>query len=632
MLNKDRLLSLVETIKQDLLNKDIYIKYLKFKEDFKPLLEDYNNILNLDIEKYNEFLSEIDKQNYEIIKLLVANNLVIDEDEIRVNIEHISNSHNNYELEDLIIEYKRMDRIKNVIEKERIVENIETILTFIEECFHKGLISINEALRLSLYLTYPKNGEVKIEEDNHKEDMPETNISEDDSNEIIVTKNSNRIDYSNIFLEKGYNYNDMGPRSISKLELYSKEGNVIYVLNFLNKYLDENEKRKIFPKYSKLVVDLIVYFDKGTIDKISNFLDNNNIKILEIMTRGSMFFKENTNYIIKDESGDIIPNQYQSPSGDFDSMMIYIEEYKNNNGLEDAKITDKEMKKILQYFKAPIKEFNKNLELVQQYGLVGSKLESKDESFLNGKNVEYILDRCVELGIEDYIKKVPSFLNGNGFPYKYYKIKRAMSLGEPIYSNGGLSKKMTDDYSDFDGISWRTNGNERFIVQDKEKYDVDEFRKYYEYHEYTPEYIFGAKETNTKLVNTIKDLFAHDTEGPLVDEKNAGHSDIIDILDNYETSLGPLLVNDNKYCFYIEAKEGYQEQSVIISRYKVIRLLNLLKDINIDLSDNDSQYILLSIIVKDSILSKNEYNVVKILTQRIINNYNFRGISHRRKN
>ena len=87
-----------------------------------------------------------------------------------------------------------------------------------------------------------------------------------------------------------------------------------------------------------------------------------------------------------------------------------------------------------------------------------------------------------------------------------------------------------------------------------------------------------------------------------------------------------LKVNDLTYRFYRPATHEWPQVEVFISRLKVIRLINLLKKENVWINDNmsnlEKENLLLSVLVKDSILSMQDINTMRIIVTSIINSNN----------
>ena len=280
-------------------------------------------------------------------------------------------------------------------------------------------------------------------------------------NDIIITRNNPPISFRQIFIDHGYlEYDNMGPIAMTKLENYAKEENVTYVLDFFNKYLSYEEKQKIIPNNCKLVVDLIVFFDKESIDKMSKFIEKHNINIMELVERRpSIFFKKDRNYIIN--------SNMPTPSGELDRYMESVEATKRAN---EQKNPDpiRVSEECLKFFTAPLDAAIKNKKILDIYG-VDISLQQNGKSTLNGKHIAYILDRCIELNepsLIEYIKIHPRFLKGTNFPFRFYKIKRALALGETLYAtNGGLKSELADERKSYDGINGNTTKGLQTIEQ-----------------------------------------------------------------------------------------------------------------------------------------------------------------------
>lgn len=438
---------------------------------------------------------------------------------------------------------------------------------------------------------------------------------------IILTENDPRMSYEEAFKRHGYDYKLISSWRKGQLEKYAKEDDIEYVLSFIDKCLTEDEKEKLFTKWSELpikgeiLIDLMIYFDKEGIDTILKLKEQNDFKLSDM--RGSNFFKEGRKYISKK----VIYN----PEGDLDSFTKYLEGTKEANNKET--ITSEVVEVTNKCFEVPIERALENTRLIDLYGIKCPLLEN-GKSTLNGKHTQYILDRCIELGLVEYVVKHPKFLMGTNFPFKYYKLKRALDLGETIYKNGGLRKELSNDTSDYNEISWTYKDDSQLISQNlltkeelnkgkktpKGYYNSDGnslekvFGDYYKYNVYDPKRIIRCNIGNKTYFDTreqILQAFSEDYKFPI--ETSYGRNQIVNMLDQY-------FKTDNRtYKFIKQANTEWPDVEILISRPKVIRLCELLskKEMSINLESPIIEDIIVSILVKDSILSENELSIIR---------------------
>ena len=135
----------------------------------------------------------------------------------------------------------------------------------------------------------------------------------------------------------------------------------------------------------------------------------------------------------------------------------------------------------------------------------------------------------------------------------------------------------------------------------------------------------------TTDVFKIEAVFNKDYDYSSFDLTNVEEDDVIKTLDTFlipieNESLISLKHNNLSYLFYKQASEGWPSEKVIVSRQKVLRLCNLLKQqglwINENMSDEDKKLLIVSVLVKDSIVSMSQFRTIIEFVNQIIIRYN----------
>ena len=235
----------------------------------------------------------------------------------------------------------------------------------------------------------------------------------------------------------------------------------------------------------------------------------------------------------------------------------------------------------------------------------------------------------------------------------FYKLKRAQDVGDSVlHSNGWLKGVFSNDREDYMGIRLERDGKKVIgIVQEPMSMDdmdnIDssikkwlpdkfysnrdiswedaarmQFNNLYKYNVYSPIDIFGKDSVKGELVGRI---FNEDFE-KVNNSIDVLDDEFVKLLDNsiYCDAFGNdknIRINAYQYEFVHQA---FPNMHVVISRYKVLRLCKLLHDndcwINNNTSMIDKENMLLSVLVKDSILSEYELVMMRMVVRSILNN------------
>ena len=157
------------------------------------------------------------------------------------------------------------------------------------------------------------------------------------------------------------------------------------------------------------------------------------------------------------------------------------------------------------------------------------------------------------------------------------------------------------------------------------------FNKLYRYTTFSPLEIyanFDRVNVSSLRGERISSIFKKDYSRVILHDELRGvlHDEFIKLLDNvvYCNIYGEsrnLKINDLQYVF---SHPSFPNVNITISRYKVLRLCKLLKEndcwINKDSSRVDKENCLLSIILKDTILSETEFLALRMTIKEILSN------------
>lgn len=616
-------------------NEDVNVNL--FVEKIKTLSDEEKSIFTLNNSKRFIQSTSMDLSKMHIRLRTILNNIYKLRDDLL----------NNSKLVDIEKQKNELDRLYNIVDEETYKDNYKLILDFIQLCYDNEMINLNENIELYFYMLRKINGYTR-EIDSEVVIVDENKESEDDIRKKL----------EEIFSKYGYVYDRtkfINKKIDSKFIKYVRVDYVDYVLSKFREYdIDEELLYERLMAFYKIIIDN----DKEVFNSVLSFVDNHNCSLKSLLAVPAIFAKRKRKFVsrkIDDIGGgsDII--EVAGANSDF---FANIELYKNLTGKEI--ISDEDINELGIYLSTPSSIIIKNLSILRKYGIVSDNKFPSAVISLCGKDTEYLIDRCIEANIYEkcLLPRVNSLgktmeprsthlLGRNSDPFTFYKIKRARDLGEDVLaSNGGIRRVLTTNASDYMGLKVRDNAlGESSIVQDvlsldtmdavdvhmkkmlpneihkytdEENRRLVEFRNLYEYKTFSPVKIFEAsdREMKTKLKGEfVEKVFASDYEKVMTKEEFSEIEDdyFIKLLDNSKK------ISDVAYIFNHPSLPNH---NVIISRYKVLRLCKLLKEngcwIVQSSSNIDKENTLLSVVIKDTIVSETELILLRFSIRQLL--------------
>ena len=142
------------------------------------------------------------------------------------------------------------------------------------------------------------------------------------------------------------------------------------------------------------------------------------------------------------------------------------------------------------------------------------------------------------------------------------------------------------------------------------------FDYYYKYSVKEPKDLIPVHFNGKNYLTLRNEIMNATDNADQVDYSNTDHP-IMKMLDRYKW-------DNTKYLFMQEGSEGNPEIKICISRLKVLRLCELLTKANVKIELNDlmAENIVLSLLVKDSILSICELDFLRLCVKEILREYN----------
>lgn len=658
---KQMLIDIVNKSKTSILEQGDYVKCKTFLQKLDDIEKDFNKINLLTDLELSLLSNDKLRRVVDGIKAYVQHS-VYDEEEIKKWLFILKQDINHNAFKKYNVQIKKLDEIYNIVSSDNYSENYELLLSFIKEGYENGLINSTDAIYLNFYLVSECSKQKTVntlvleEVIDEKEVVIET--VELDSNEENI---ENKL--REIFSLHGYDYDCLG-RMKDKFNKYVKTEYLDYVLYKFNYY---GITSKEIAGYAKTLFRILIDNDRESFDAICKFVDDNGCSLRYLLAMPSVFSRNKRKYIPrgiklnddKTKSKEKEDKDFEI-NGSFDSFFKNVEMYKRLNKKEF--ISDEDLMKSAKFLSTPSSLVEKNLKLLLKYKVVAPDNFPSSSVSLCGIHTEYLIDRFIEAGLyESYLSlastssgtkaRGSSYLSGTDREFKFYKIKRANDLGESIMaSNGGIRTIFNDDNVSYSGINLRVGGNGEHIVQEplsiaaldsinpsirkklsdnfydkeytEEKRVLLEFDNLYKYRTYSPLDIFPKDDLRGEIVNKI---FAEDFKTVSMNEGSL-HDEFIDLLDRsfYTDSDGamhPIKTSEFKYEF---ADTSFPNLKVIVSRQKVIRLLELLKQRNFRIDSNLSMRtkidVLLSVALKDTIISEQEKMMVRFVIKLILEN------------
>lgn len=616
----------------------------------------------------------IDTEIKEFITFMISflgSGITINNDEINNKInEYVIKLENERNTRKEVIECR--ENIKNIDKLLSIINNgysddIEPLIDYIRNCYNDERIDFSTYVNLNMYLLVQKSSFYKKSElyDNTTDNV----ILEENDAE---TRKNIRESLITLFKDKGFDYELIEEMYKDKIETFSKIENVTKVLDFLKKYKLSPNKISVF---QIIIADLFIYFDEDAINRVDIFLDNNPDTSLDTLLRmSSIFFDRKKDFKEKTRDGRIIKDGHGKVIvGNSKDFSVNVELYKKLLGKDESySMSDEDFIDREVFFSTPNVVLVRNLTLFRLYGIVSldSNGELIDKEAFNrnsscfvARNAEFILDRCIESNLYNYIKKYRTILNRSSSLLMWYKIKRAYSLGDNIrFNDSDLSTSrlkgiFTDD-------EWSYNGISRVVRTDDRGYDINqevmsmedlvrgnksypipqgipefyaekEFSYFYKYKVYDANDIVDIvrrrnfianfnyfKDKMSSVDDVLKNYYSRD-------KGKAFNNDIffdpfISVLDNGKNLNSHININksSNGLAYKINVvSNGWPDLNIVISRPKVLKICNLLKKENLWFDERSSYDEIVALILvsltKDTVLSEFEMNTLKYVSRVI---------------
>lgn len=667
----DILINLLKEDKNNLtINCKIYNVYNDLIEKLNGCIDNRSSLS--DIKEELEVIIDNDIKEFITFMISVLNsNVVVNNEELNSKVkEYVDKLKNERDSRKEVAEYKdnvkKIDKLLSIIDGDY-NEDLESLVNYIKESYINKRIDFFTYVNLSMYLLVKKSEAYSDTSDELEEVIIEEN--DEETYENIKEK------ISILFKENGYNYDLIDDIFKDRIERLSKLENISKSLEFLKKYglfsEDMNTNQKIISK-------IFIYYDEKAMNRMGEFLDNNKNTSLDMLLKiGTVFFSRKREYKVRNRSGKLGKiSKSEVVYGNSLDFPLNVELYKRLLGKDiDYSMCDSDFMGREVFFSTPNEVLKKNLKLFKRYGIIsrdedGSLIDKevfyRNSSCFAGRNVEYILDRCIESNLYDYIKKYKSILKGGKSIFTWYKIKRAYSLGESIRfndsgaSNSRLKSIFTDDSESYNGISRtiRTNiygkkyevinqelismsdlvrGNKSYPYPQGEPdgYAEKEFLHFYKYKVYNITDIINVikrksyimdfnyfKEKLSSVNDVLRDYYSRNFKynNGILEEP------FINYLDNFANLSHNISINKSKdglsYQIIVNSNE-WPKVDVVVSRPKVLKLCNLLKQENLWIDERSSfdeiVALVLVVITKDTVLSEAEMEALKYVSKVIAN-------------
>lgn len=627
---------------------------------------DFSEIINLSDEEVAMFTSPDCKRIISSLKI-VSTKKGWRTDTILKLIRKLKEDIVNNKMKTFDKEKESLDELSKIIEEDLFLEKSDLILDFIRISIDNKLLSYSDGTKLNFYiLNKISSGTVSRSQ---SDDVEVIELHENIESLDVIRKK-----VSEIFEKYGYKYD------ITKMgqldEKFINYVNVEYLDYVLSKFKEYGIDSKVLYSRKVALCNIVLDNDKNVFDSILNFIDSNKCRLVTLLGIPSVFSRRKKSYIAhKKYNSEGIENEETifEIFGAYHDFFENIALYKQLSG--DVELDDKDLLGLSKFLCTPNSLVRKNLKILEKYGIIKKGELPKAMVSLCGTNTEYIIDRIIEAGLfEKYLStrinnagelKYPRgtyFVDGDNNPLKFYKMKRANDIGDRILAtNGGIRKIFKDNDVAYNGISMKRTDKGIVIVQEpltlefieninpkirknlppfiQKKVDsgkvsnMDQlyFESLYRYSVYDPVDIFAysdEKSLTTLRGERIKSIFKNDYDEYVeYDELSSVFNDkFIKLLDEaiYCDSNGnsiPLKQNDLVYEF------SYPEISntkVTVSRFKVLRLCKLLKEercwVSNKSSNIDIENTILSVILKDMVVSEVDVLVLKLSIKQILSN------------
>jgi len=657
---KDILINLIQKYYDTLNSGHEYIVCQRLaKKIDDAIIDDNPNSVKIDFNK----ISSITKEEMEMFSLPDSERIIRSIIQIQKmsgfrlgsilkNINKLKEDLINNKLKTFVVQKKSLDTLLKIVSEDEYKEGYKLILDFINMSVDNKLLDITTAINLNFYILYKVNGEDLTQE-------VESDVVELIEN--VGTIIDIRKELEQIFEKYGYVYDRKALARCGGEEdfvKYAKIEYVDYVLSKFKRYAVTQEELYAKKSFYNIVIDN----DKESFNSVLDFIDHNDCSLNKLLYFPSVFSKRSREYVMKNKKKAVTSTGEKTLKicGCNDDFLKNIKLYKALKGIDI--INDNDLENLGKFLSTPHSLVKKNLNLLLKYGILSSNKVPDSMVSLCGKRTEYLIDRFIESSLyEQYLlprvdengevksSRGTSWLYFANNPLMFYKIKRADDVGEPIFhSNAGLRRVLTDDNKEYLGIRLDENCQ---VVQEQMSMDmidqIDprikkwlpgkfysknnnswddvaklEFNNLYKYRTFLPTDIFVNDNIKGNLYKKIFELDFKD----IINGDDVLEDGFIKMLDNaiYCDAYGrdkPVKTSEFQYEF---SHPSFPNMHVVISRYKVLRLCKLLKDnnawINYESSSVERENALLSIIVKDTIISEYEMVMLRMAIRSIMTN------------
>ena len=615
---QDRLFELLQIQKDNDSNLKIIDKYKYLLKSLQECNNDIDNIKNYLLYDIFFIQNPIFHKYYQVLqKCSLLNNTLISKNDISNLIKVIYNIVNE-EYQKKLKEISKYDDIVIAIKNNK----KDVLIDFITSCFKNNNIDKTEYFSLIKHI------------------MTKEIIEEELKNEIIIEENKEDILLllQNTFSKYGYDTNIVPTREMKKLLKYAKMENVKSILSFLK---ENNISPTNFQERIKIITDLIIFYDNHSLKQIKEFLLKNRCSLNTLLGIGTIFFSRDIKFkfrnYLKDGSFEEKDSPKVVPHGNFESFLFNIELIKQDLGYNsDYPISDEDLSKRNILLTLPKEIVSKNLTILRRYGIISNNKLPKALSSLNTINAEYLLDRYIESGLYNYLKqKQPSLTPDDCEEFRWFKIKRAIQLGDNLFATRGIKQILIND-EELYGISKVKSDIKQEIINDKllsigikrlslsiqkpiTRYDL--FKNYFNLRIVYPTGLFKASfngESYTNDGSKIEEVFLNDYKN-FVNTNECEQDKFVKFIDNLKIKINaeiiPVKVNDYEYHFAFPGKDGNANMNLIISRQKVLRLCTQLKQANLWINDDMpnivKENIILSVLLKDTIITTHELRCLR---------------------
>ena len=558
-----------------------------------------------------------------------------------------------------------LDEFYKIIDEDLFLENSDLILEFIKLGVENKMLSMSDAIKLNFYVLSKCNVNSSIDD---KDDIEVVALSENIETSEIVRKK-----IASIFGRYGYEYdaNKMGEFD----EKLVKYADLEYLAYILSKFKEYNVDSKTLYSRKIAFCNIVLDNDRGVFNSILNFIDTNNCTLSTLLSIPSIFFKRKKSYVVNGKVNKPSRNSDEDSvvleiSGAYQDFFENIVLYKQLSG--DIVFDDEDFMRLGKFLCTPNSLIRKNIKILEKYGIISSGEFPKAIVSMCGENTEYIIDRIIEAGLfEQFLldrvnnsgelkpARGTYYLDGDSNPFRFYKMRRANDIGDPILtSTGGIKKVFIDNNTAYNGIRMVPTDEGFDIVQDQlpisfiesidpgvrkilpsfiqskigDGYDENIiFELLYKYNVYNAVDAFAysdARMLTTLKGDQIQKALNKDYKRTITleDIKSVNSDKYIKMLDSavycdMDGNSVPLKKNDLVYEFFYT--DG-SDNKLVISRLKVLRLCRLLKEEHCWLTKKSSDFeienTILAILQKDSILSEMDTMILRATIRAILAN------------